>query len=554
MIDKAFFILLGNQFLRFWSFFKHRQWPRILVMIIILVFMFILAIGIFFFSYTTFSFFGQYQDINQPIVIYSLAITFILTFVLTFFSSLITALGTLFQRDDNRLIFSWPIEIESIFELRLIDTALLSSWPLLTLTLPVIFGYGFALNLSLPVICLFILVTLFLALSATLLGVLLATLISRPWGNLKSKTVWLGALGIIPFLGWGLIQLLLPSKLTQNLGQLEIAQISQLLDQQFLMNPFLPTTWAVKFVSLWPLDPILGMRNWFFLFGFFTFILIALLLVRGKFYRKAVDKTAVGRFIAAPWDKVYKKAKPFPYLLKGKFGALTEKDWLVIFRSSPQLFQLGFIVFLQLVYFLVINRVPAHRFGQVFENGSPIQLILTNFLFVNFLASVLAMRFFFPMISLEGHSSWIIWSAPIKRIKIFWQKFLSSFLVILAWMTISTLFSIKSLGLPFGQYWFLFLINLPLGLTLVMITLGVGTLKPNFWEKNPEKLSTTPGGILATFLCLAYTLCLSLGIFFLKEVYALNQLWFHLFSWLVSGLVFLPILKLIPQKINQYEM
>ena len=551
MYEKAFFILLGNQFFRFLTYFKRRQWAKILVILASLGIIGLLALGVFFFSYSTFLFFTGYQQYNQPVITYSLAITFVLTFVLTFGSALITALGTLFQRDDNLLLFSWPVSPASIFELRLVDTALVSTWPVFVFALPVVFGYSLAMGLSWISLLLFLLVTLFLTLSATLSGILLATIVSHLWGNLKNKIVLgLGVL-VVPFLGWAFIHLLLPPVLTQNLHRLEIDQISQLLDRQTLMNPWLPSTWAVRFVSFWPQSPLLGLKFWYLLAFTYCLILVAILLIRGRLFRQAVDKTAQGRFIAGSWDKVHKKAKAFPYLLKGKFGALTEKDWLMVTRSTSQLLQLGFIFFLQLVYFLIIARVPTYRYGQVF-NDQPVRLMAVNFLFINFLASVMGMRFLFPMISLEGHSSWIIWSAPLKRMKIFWQKFIASFLAIFTWMSLATVFYFSSLKIGLSEFWPYYLLNLPMSLALTMITLGIGAIKPNFWEKNPEKLSTSPGGLLATTLCLVYIGLVSLFLFIRPEnLFTVSA---HTAIWLTSLSLAVLIANQVKHRINHYEV
>jgi ABC-2 type transport system permease protein len=338
-----------------------------------------------------------------------------------------------------------------------------------------------------------------------------------------------------------------------NLESLSLPEIAQLLKHQALLSPFLPTTWLVNLVSFWQKDPLLGLKNLLFLFFSYLVLLVLVLILRGKFYLQAVGKTSQGRFIAASWDEVKKKARAFPYVLKGRMGALTEKDWLVVFRTPNQIFQIAFIVFLEIVYLLIIIRLPLTRLRRLFPNWYQDQLLVFNFLFVNYLTSVFSMRFLFPMISLEGHSAWIVWSAPIKRMKVFWQKFLSSFLIILIWLEISTFLSIKTFRLSLFTQWPLFLINLPLSLTMVAISLGMGAIKPNFWEKNPEKLSTSPGGIMATTLCLVYIGGISFLAFVQKEANIFNPL-IHLAVWLISLFIAMPILLQVSQRIKRYEV
>jgi hypothetical protein len=551
MIDPIFFTLQANKLTRVVALFKQRNWARLLVMMAFLAIFFLLAGGVFLFSLMTFIFLGGYPEYNQPVITYSLAITFVFTAVLILASSMITSLGTLFQREDNSLLFSSPIEIGTIFESRLLDTIFLSIWPLFVFAFPLILGYGRAFRLGFSTIFLFLVGLFFLALSSTLLGAIVALFISRLWGNLKGKFLMLFLLLVIPALGISLIGILLPSQLMGNLGELSIGEISQLLSRQVIMTKFLPTTWLVNLVYFGPSNLRFGLENLLALILFYLPILATLYLLRDKFYYGAVNKTAEGRFIAAPWDVVEKRARPFPYLLPGRMGALTEKDWLVTLRSSPQLFQLGFIFFLELIYFLVISRIPMEKFAQALPDWQPEKLVMINFFFIGYLVSVFAMRYVFPLISLEGQSSWIVWSAPIKRIKIFWQKLISSFLIIFLWMETSALILIKILGLPLAPQWPLLLVNLPLALTITFITLGIGAIKPNFWERNPEKLSTSPGGLAATAACLGYIAVVTFFLFVQKEPFSFMP---HLAVWFISGLVISPILFLVYQRINQYEI
>lgn len=526
MIDPAFFILQRNKIARFLLIFKRGEWAKILVILAFFLVFLLLSAVVFFFSFTSFKFLGQYPQIDQPIIIYTLAVTFILISVLTLTSSIMTGLGVLFQKEDNLLLFSLPIKTATIFESRFLDVILLSNWPLFAFGLPLILGYGLALELDFFSTLLFLVGILFLTLLTTQLGVIIALVASRLWGNLKNKFLGIFLLIAIPFLAIGLIQFVLPLELLANLETLSIEEIGQLVSRQPLMSKYLPTTWLVNKNLAWLVFSYLAVSAF-------------LLLLRGKFYFQTVNKTAEGRFIAAPWDVVKKNPRSFPYLLRGRMGALTEKDWLIIARSPAQLFQAGFIIFLEIVYLLLISRIPLAKVQLVFPSWYQEELVKFNFLFINYLVSVFAIRFVFPMISLEGQSSWIVWSAPLPRMKIFWQKFIWSFLVILAWAEISTLFLIKILGLSLSQQWPLFLISLPLALTITTITLGIGTIKPNFWEKNPEKLSTSPGGIMATAICLGYIGIASLS---------------HLAIWLMSTLIIIPILIQVSQKINEYEI
>lgn len=550
MIDPGFFTLQKVKSRRFLSLFRKGNWAQVLVIIFSLLIFSGVAVAVYFFSLGSFRFLGQYPESSQPIITYSLAATFILTSLLILFSSVITGLGVLFQRNDNGLVFSLPLQTGTIFESRFLDVITLSSWPLFVFALPQILGYSHALHLNLTTMLLALFGLLFLTLFVNLIGVVLSLLLSRFWGNMRNKYLGLAMIISLPFLAWGLMRLLLPSQLTINLGALSVEEISQLLKRQTIMSPYLPTTWLVNLVTLWE-DDLIAAANNLTRLSFVCVILTGIIyFLRDKFYLKVVSKTAEGRFIAAPWDVSPKKAQSFPYLLPGRIGALTEKDWLVIFRSPSQVTQIAFILFLEIIYLLIIRRIPLTQIQQFFPNWYEGYLIFGNFLFTSYLAAVLAMRFFFPMISLEGHSSWVIWSAPLSRMSLFWQKAVSSFLILLIWLEAATFLSVKILEPGFSWQGSLLLLNLPLALCLTIITLGIGAISPNFWEKNPEKLSTSPGGLAATFLSLVYISFLA-GLI-LSQKGRINLIT-QGSTWLLSLLLIAPIIFGVSRQIKKYE-
>ncbi|MBN1262886.1 MAG: hypothetical protein JW991_00855 [Candidatus Pacebacteria bacterium] len=549
MIDPAFFTLQKNKLKLLLAWFKNGNWARIVVAGLTTAIFISLALGVFGFAYAGFSFLGQYPEASEPIIAYTLAVTFILTLSLTTFSAFATSLTSLFQKDDNHLLLSLPIRSTIIFESRLIDIVLISSWPLLVFGLPQTLGYGLGVGLDWGSIFIFLFGFLTLALFSALAGVITAMIISRLWGNLKSAALsWFSFL-LTPFLAWGLIKILLPAPLLVNLESLSIPEIASLIKNQFFLYEFLPTTWLVNLIIYWPQQSRLALQNLALIFLAYLALLIFAALLKDAFYRKTVNQTAAGKFIAGDRDQSGKKGRFFPYFLPGRIGALIEKDWLVIFRSPGQFFQLLFIVFLELIYFLIVSQIPIARIRQLFPIWYENKIMALNFLFISYLATVLAMKFLFPLISLEGQSSWIIWSAPISRKKVFGAKLISSFLIILIWLEASTALSLKTLDLSLSSAKSFFLANLPLALTLTALTLGIGAIKPNFWEKNAEVLSTSPSGLTATLLCLIYTGLVSFLLFTQKEL----NFNFQAIIWLISLLLIIPILFEASRRIQHHE-
>jgi len=87
---------------------------------------------------------------------------------------------------------------------------------------------------------------------------------------------------------------------------------------------------------------------------------------------------------------------------------------------------------------------------------------------------------------------------------------------------------------------------------LTLINLGIGTIKPNFWEKNPEKLSTSPGGLAATALCLFYIGISTQFLFGQRGEFFSPEAIFKTF--LASLILFFLIFRGVNKRINSYEI
>jgi ABC-2 type transport system permease protein len=139
-----------------------------------------------------------------------------------------------------------------------------------------------------------------------------------------------------------------------------------------------------------------------------------------------------------------------------------------------------------------------------------IQLLtyLVLFAFGGFLTCSVALRFVFPMVSMEGKAFWLILSAPMERGKLFLVKFLLGLVaVILLAMSVAVATNIPFLRLSatrpilmyagvFAAFW--------ISLTMVSMNLGFGGFFANYAEKNPIRLASSQGATLTFLATLLY--------------------------------------------------
>lgn len=153
---------------------------------------------------------------------------------------------------------------------------------------------------------------------------------------------------------------------------------------------------------------------------------------------------------------------------------------------------------------------------------------LVVFIFNIFLINSIALRFGFPMISLEGNSYWTLRSAPINLAKIYWIKFsiIALFLGILSvgiafLSNIPYLFTRQIANIQLGaietmvpssavkELAYLSIFVTPfVALTLASVNFSLGAVYSNFVEKNPIRIASSQGATMTFLLSIVYLVVL----------------------------------------------
>src|SRR5262249_35755303 len=115
-------------------------------------------------------------------------------------------------------------------------------------------------------------------------------------------------------------------------------------------------------------------------------------------------------------------------------------------------------------------------------------------------------RFIFPLLSLEGRTFWLLGLLPLNRARLVWGKFAFSACTCL----IPCSFLIATCDLILGINWGFLALHLMtvalVSLGLSGISVGMGTLMPNFRETDPSKIAVGFGGTLNLVLGFMYIL------------------------------------------------
>lgn len=535
--------------------FKLRDWPRIFVFVGFVALFVVLAYLTFFFSKNTFLSLLAYPQFIESMLFYILASFFFLLFILTVLSSTISAISVLFDQEDDDLLSSLPIKPGIIFKSRFLSLTLLASWPIIIFGLPLLLGLNRSLNIgfiSLVLACLTLL--LFIPISS-FVAALIAILVTSSAGRLAKTIINVTGVVCLPAGAWWVSGVLIPRELFLSFEKLEISQVAKFLSSLPLASNLFPSTWAVNFILFWKLNPYSAFVNLGRIFALLLALaLVVFFLVNRKYYL-ALAQAKVGRFIAGPQDKSLPSFSrtSFPYFLKGVKGAFAEKDILTLVRNQAEVLQFAFILFIGILYFMLISKIPLEK---IIQNLSLYSINYLDFLaginfnVLSFLLALFALRFIFPAFSIEGQTGWLIWSAPFSKAKIFWQKLLGGWLILGLISGVASFASATIFKFSFSAFLNNLFLLLTMSLALSAINLATGAIFPNFTEKNPEKISTSFGGILATFLSILYIF--AVNIFLLKFGSGTTNLGQSLI-WVGTIMVVLLISPVSLRKIDKYE-
>jgi ABC-2 type transport system permease protein len=173
----------------------------------------------------------------------------------------------------------------------------------------------------------------------------------------------------------------------------------------------------------------------------------------------------------------------------------------VFLRDASQWSQLLLVFALVGIYLYNFSALPLDDGTPLAEAMRDLATIL-NLGLGAFVTTAVAVRFVFPMVSLEGRAWWILRTAPVPLTGLWWSKFYIGYvpLVVFAELLVATTNAL--LGVP-APVTLLFLLTLvPLMAAVVSLGLAFGAAYPRFDTQNAAQIATGFGAILYMLACL----------------------------------------------------
>ncbi|MDR1081502.1 MAG: hypothetical protein LBQ79_11225 [Deltaproteobacteria bacterium] len=411
------------------------------------------------------------------------------------FSAFITALSNFYLSRDLSLLMAAPVDRESVFWARSVQSLVSSAWMPVAFLVPVFLAFGYAFRAEWLYYALIVPASLPVVLIASFLAQTLVILLVNVLPARRTRDI-VSLLGLLGFAALYMVfRLLRPEQLVNPESFRSVA--GYLASLQTPTSPMFPTTWAQDL--LWPL---LGGSA-----ADFRGIYLALLWVMAGVC--AVASSYAAHFLYwAGYNKSQEgagrqKAGGLLNLFAGAFRiiknpearAVAVKDFKIFFRDHTQwsqLFLLGALMIIYLYNFSVLNlkRYPLQAF--FLENV----LAFLNVGLVGLVSATLSLRFAFPSISAEGFSYWIIRSSPVSvrdfmhEKLCFWLIPIMCVALTLTWLTSRFLDAAPVMA---GTAFVLTILLTP---GLCALGVGLGSRFPRFDTENLAQVPTGYGGLI----------------------------------------------------------
>ena len=464
----------------------------VLSQIVILGFMVFLGVGFGLAFYLL----GQGPAGDMGPVIYLLDHLFFLIFALAVVSGAIGSLYSMFKAGEIDFLFSLPLETRAVFDYLLIQNMLLTMWPVVIVGLPLVGALVYTFKISLPVGFAMVLSLLPLTVTAEALGALLAIVGARVFRTLSRPLT----VGLVAALGIGfalfLADAIAPTRLERLVDKAAVG------GSDFIRNPRIDQPWMPNYWLSLAYKSGLAGRPAQVAAAFGALVALTVLVVGlARYLGAGLYLDAWMRSREKPRRARGETRRPFPRFGSGLRGALVERDYLVFSRSSNEIAQAFFFFMLVLILVFVVSRYSKLSSGAGLWNYRAVVML---FGVIVYYLAMLANRFVFPSLSLEGRSFWILLSSPLKLRELFAAKmaYSTAILVVLgaALALVSAyFFHVAPLLTAIMLLWVA-----AAGVVVATIALTGGILYPDFSRQSAAEVSSSLAGLAATVASLVY--------------------------------------------------
>ncbi len=475
-------------------------------------------------------FIGAFPGLGDLLVERMLFILFAFLFALLLISNLVITYSNLFRNRETSFLHSLPMDPNTIFQWKFLESTVVASWAFLFLIAPMLAAYGLVEGVAwsfYPMTLLMILMFVILpGFAGAWAAIGLARYMDRRQFQYSLLAIGVLTLGALAF--W-----LKTEQITDDMLETRVMLVLDRLlkNTQFSQFAFLPSYWLASGVIAWSEGATSS--TFFFILVLLSYGLflggLTMTLPGHPFYEASSAVQSRGSSMGWRFWHRWRKTPDDP--LAQAFGkpswihrcmqllfwipsdrrSVLVKDVRVFWRDTSQWGQSLLLFGLLAAYIINLKNFSARL-----NNSFWIHLIAyLNLGACSLNLATLTTRFVFPQFSLEGKRLWIVGMAPIGLNKVIQIKYTLATLVSLILTGALIVLSCYMLRMPVSQMIYFTLVILVMSLSLNGLAMGLGVIYPNFKEDNPSKIVSGFGGTFCLVMSFLYIvggiLCLAIG-------------------------------------------
>jgi ABC-2 type transport system permease protein len=473
------------------------------------------AIGIFFFTQNIITYLLEEVKIGMFLLHRFIFVVLFIFFMTVNIGNIVVSYSTFFKTREVGFLLTKPISFTKIFLIKFLDNFFYSSSTLLLMVTAALAGYTsyFGLPWTFIPFASVVLILPFMFIAGTL-GAITLLIIMRFAASFGVKKVLVTIASVYATATIMFYMFSSPIQLVANVFEY-FPNINNYFG--FLENPaikFLPNHWVAdalywissgKFIAA-------GWSIYLLIVVSILFIIFALLLAKNWFYKTWLVFLNLSNELSIKKKRNVKVASFFEKkssLTPGR-EALLKRELLLFFREPSQWTHFLVMAFLITIFILSISNVDV-----IVMNAYNIYLktivYLIIYFFNVFLIASMALRFIFPLVSLEGEAIWKIRSAPLNYKKMMLTRL---------FMYFSVIFVMGQLLNFVSNYQFSIILTAISQLntafvtvTLVSLNFGMGASYANYKEKNPIRVASSQGASLTFLFTIIYLVFLTVLLF-----------------------------------------
>jgi ABC-2 type transport system permease protein len=387
----------------------------------------------------------DYAELGDYLLRLGLSWVFLTFLSFLAFSGVVTALSTFFLSDDLRLLVAAPIAPRRLFHARFARTLVQAAWMVVVFLVPVLIGVGWA-RCATPfyyvaavlTVVPFAIIPVAAGTAATF--VLVNTFPARRARDILMLMGLLFAASLVIVL-----RFIRPEQLMRVESLPDLTDFFATL--QSPITPLLPSFWAGETIFA----TLRGGRDFLHAGALWTTALASIVIMRAaseRWYFSGYSRSQEApkaRFTRFRTLDVVARLLPLSPVRR----QLLVKDLKIFLRDVGQWSQLLLLVALVLLYLYNFRVLDLQRIPYMSGFLKNVYAFV-NLAMAGFVMATIAVRFVFPAVSIEGHSFWIIRTAPISLRDFLWSKFWTGLVPVLVLTEFLTIVANEFLGIdPF---------------------------------------------------------------------------------------------------------